>query len=183
MSLLADRGSAAAKVGIPVRAKRSRSSAERAAAEAFVYVMHRWQVGSYELAVEGWIGATDRPVAGGTNREIVRRYQCAPPFWALTVTADETVLAGYGVNAHAALVRYAQRTIPLGGDGDGFTAVRTEFGPGCRELLRQASGAVPVFICEPVSASEAEEVVKDYLIDAAMSLAEGRGPLLVSATA
>jgi hypothetical protein len=53
------------------------------------------------------------------------------------------------------LIRYAQRVIPLGREVDGFTSVRTEFGPGCRELLRRA-----------------------YLIEAAMSLAEGRGPLV-----
>jgi hypothetical protein len=180
MSLLADRASSADTPGTAVRAKRSRSLAERAAAEAFVYLMHRWQVGSYELAVEGWIGATDRPVAGGTSREIVRRYRCAPPFWALTIKSDETVLTGYGVNTHAVLVRYAQRTIPLGSDGDGFTSVRTEFGPRCRERLRSASGAVPVFICEPLSSSEADEVVRAYLIDAAVSLAESRGPLVTT---
>jgi hypothetical protein len=155
--------------------------AERAAAQAVAYLMHRCQVSRHEVAVEGWIGAADRPVAGGTSREIVRRYRLAPPFWALTVQADETVLTGYGLNTHAVLIRYAQRTIPLGSDGDGFTAVRTEFGPGCRVLLRRASGSIPAFVCEAVSPSEAEEVARTYLIDAAMSLAEGRGPLLVSA--
>jgi hypothetical protein len=108
----------------------------------------------------------------------VRRYRSAPPFWALTVRADEATLTGYGVNTHAVLIRYAQRDIPLGRAVDGLTSVRTEFGPGCRELLRRASGAVPVFVCEPIPPREAEEVAKAYLIDAAMSLAEGRGPLV-----
>ena len=61
---------------------------------------------------------------------------------------------------------------------DGFTAVRTEFGPGCRELLSRASGAIPAFVCEAIPPSESEEVAKAYLIDAALSLAEGRGPLI-----
>jgi hypothetical protein len=158
----------------------SRSLAGRAAADAFVYLMHRCRVRQYELAVEGWIGAADRPVTGGTSREIVRRYRLAPPFWALTVKADEATLTGYGVNTHAVMVRYAQRVIPLNGPADGFTTVRTEFGPGCRELLRRASGPTPAFVCESLPPREAEDVAKAYLIDAAMSLAEGRGPLLVA---
>lgn len=143
-----------------------------------MFLMHRRRVAWHELAIEAWIGATDRPVAGGTNREIVRRYRSAPPFWALTVKADEATLTGYGVNTHAVLIRYACRDIPLGREVDGFTSVRTEFGPGCRELLKRASGAMPVFVCDPIPPREAEKVVKAYLIDAAMSLTEGRGPLV-----
>lgn len=159
---------------------RSRSLAERAAEEAFVYLMHRCRVGWHELAVEGWVGAADRPVTGGTSREIVRRYRSAPPFWALTVTSDEPTLTGFGVNTHAVMIRYAQRVIPLSRELDGFTSVRTEFGPGCRELLRRASAEIPAFVCEPVAPREAEEVARAYLIDAAMSQAEGRGPLVVT---
>ena len=140
--------------------------------------MHRSRVGSYEVAVEGWIGATERPVAGGRSREIVVRYRSAPPFWALTVKSDEATLTGYGVDTHAVMIRYAQRVIPLSRELDGFTAVRTEFGPGCRDLLRRSSGTVPAFVCEPLSPSEAEQVARAYLIDAAMSQAEGRGPLV-----
>ena len=179
MSLMATHAPSAGTLGVPIRSARSRSLAERAAAEAFVYVMHRCRVGWDELAVEGWIGATDRPVTGGTSREIVRRYRLAPPFWALTVKADEAMPTGYGVNTHAVVIRYARRDIALSGPADGFTAVRTEFSPGCKELLRRASGAVPAFVCEPIPPGEAEKVAKAYLIDAAMSLAEGRGPLVV----
>jgi hypothetical protein len=116
----------------------------------------------------------------GSARSL-RRYRSAPPFWALTVNAFESTLTGYGVNTHAVLIRYAQRVIPLSRELDGFTAVRTEFGPGCRELLRRASGAIPAFVCEAIPPGEADEVAKTYLIDAALSLAEGRGPLIVSA--
>jgi hypothetical protein len=175
MSLLAEQASLA---GATIRSRYSRSLAERAAAEAFVYLMHRCRVAWHEVAVEGWIGAADRPVAGGTSREIVRRYRTAPPFWALTVESDEATPTGYGVNTHAVLIRYAQRVIPLSGPADGFTSVRTEFGPGCRDLLQHASGATPPYICEPIPPGEADEVAKAYLIDAAMSLAEGRGPLV-----
>jgi hypothetical protein len=145
MSLLAEH---APSIGLATRGRRTRSLAERAAAEAFVFLMHRSRVGSYEVAVEGWIGATERPVAGGRSREIVRRYRSAPPFWALTVKSDEATLTGYGVNTHAVMIRYAQRVIPLSRELDGFTAVRTEFGPGCRDLLRRSSGTVPAFVCE-----------------------------------
>jgi hypothetical protein len=138
--------------------------------------MHRRRVGWYEVAVEGWIGATDRPAAGGTSREIVRRYRSAPPFWALTVESDEATPTGYGVNTHAVLIRYAQRVIPLTGEVDGFTSVRTEFGPGCRELLRRA---IPVFVCEAIAPGDAEQVARAYLIDAAISQAEGTGPLIM----
>jgi hypothetical protein len=159
----------------------SRSLAERAAAEGFVYVMHRCRVRQYELAAEGWIQATDRPVAGGTSREIVRRYRLAPPFWPLTVRSDEAALTGFAVNAHAVVIRYAQRAFPLTGAADGFTAVRTEFAPGCREMLRRASGTTPTFLCETLSPRESEEVVRAYLIDAAMSHVDGRGPLVAGA--
>jgi hypothetical protein len=175
MSLLAENARSTETVGLPLRGRAARSLAERAAAEAFVYLMHRYRVAWHEVAIDAWIGATDRPVAGGTNREIVRRYRSAPPFWALTVKADESALTGYGVNTHAVLIRYAQRDIPSGREVDGFTSVRTEFGPGCRELLRRASAA---FVCEPIAPREADKVANDFLIEAALSLAEGRGPLI-----
>lgn len=179
MTLAAPRAHSPVSGGVPVRGTRTRSLAERAAAEAFVYLMHRCRVQWHEVAIEGWIGAADRPVTGGTSHEIVRRYQVAPPFWALTIKSDEAMPTGYGVNAHAVVIRYAQRDIPLTCATDGFSAVRTEFGPGCRELLRRASGAEPAFVYEPLPPHEAAVVVATYVIDAALSLAEGRGPLLI----
>jgi hypothetical protein len=176
MSLLAEPAAATNGVRSAIPGRHSRSLAERAAAEAFVYLMHRCRVDWYAVAVEGWIGAADG--AGGTSREIVRRYRSAPPFWALTVESDEATPRGYGVNTHAVLIQYAQRVIPLTGETDGFTSVRTEFGPGCRKLLRRAGGALPVFVCEAIPPRDAERVAKAYLIDAAMSQAEGRGPLV-----
>jgi hypothetical protein len=162
---------------------RSRSLAERAAAEAFVYVMRRCLVREHDLAAEAWICATGRPVAGGTSHEIVRRYRVAPPFWQLTVDADELVLSGYAINAHAVVIRYAQRDIPLNGAADGFTSVRTEFGPGCRDLFLRASGTVPAFVCEPLTPDEARRVTGAYLIEAMLSQTSGRGPLVTSGPA
>jgi hypothetical protein len=144
--------------------------------------MRRGRIREYSLAAEAWICADGRLVTGGTSREIVRRYRVAPPFWPLTVTSDEPVLSGYAINAHAVVVRYAQRDIPLGGTADGFTSVRTEFGPGCRDLFRRASTSDPAFVCEPVSPEEAEEVIRTYLIDAAISQSEGRGPLITESS-
>lgn len=108
-----------------------------------MYLMRRHRVRQYELAVDAWIQATGRPVAGGTSHEVhevVRRYRKSPPFWPLTINSDEPVLTGYAINAHAVVIRYAQRDIPMDGAADGFTSVRTEFGPGCRDLLGRASG-------------------------------------------
>lgn len=157
----------------------SRSLAERAATEAFVYLMHRSRVPQYDVVAQGWIQATERPVTGGTSREIVRRFRLAPAFWPLTVRSDQAPLTGYGVNAHAVVIRYARRVFPLNGATDGFTAIRTEFGPGCRDTLGRATGTVPAFVSERLSPRDAEKVVRDYLIDAAMSLTEERGPLVV----
>jgi hypothetical protein len=89
MTLAAPRAFSTETGGVPTHGRRGRSLAERAATEAFVYLMHRCSVGWNEVAVEGWIGAADRPVAGGTSHEIVRRYRSAPPFWALTVNAHD----------------------------------------------------------------------------------------------
>lgn len=168
------------ELALGIHARRSRSLAERAAAEAFVYLMHRCRVSPFELAAEAWIEAAGRPVSGGTNREIVRRYRLAPPFWPLTVRSEEAAMTGFGVNAHAVVIRYAQRPFPINGDADGFTSVRTEFGPGCRARLGRASATMPAFVCEAVSPLEAEEVVMTHLIDAALSHAEGRGPLVTA---
>jgi hypothetical protein len=156
---------------------------ERAAAEAFVFVMRRWRVREHTLAAEAWVEATGRPAAGGTSREVVRRYRMAPPFWPLTVDTDEPVLTGYAVNTHAVVIRYAQRDVPISAGTDEFTSMRTEFGPGCRELFVQASGTVPAFVCEIVSPEEARQVVESHLVDAMRSLIDGRGPLVISGSA
>jgi len=165
------------------RSRASRSLAERAAAEAFVYVMRRCRVRQFDLAAEAWISAGSRPVAGGTSHEVVRHYRIAPPFWPITVNADEPILSGYAINAHAVPIQYAQRDIPLNGASDGFTSVRTEFGPGCRDLFLRATNTVPAFVCEPLSAAEARQVVDEYLIDAIVSQTGGCGPLVASGTA
>jgi hypothetical protein len=42
------------------------------------------------------------------------------------------------------------------------------------------SAEIPAFVCENIPPGKADEVAKTYLIDAAMSQAEGRGPLVVT---
>src|ERR1700755_514546 len=128
------------RVGVG-RALLVRSLAERSAAEAFVYVMRRARVREYDLTTEAWISTG--AVTGEADGDVVRRYRMAPPFWSLTLDPDEPVMTGYGMDTHAVVIRYAQRDVPLNRTADGFTSVRTEFGPGCRDLFERASGTVP----------------------------------------
>ena len=81
------------------------------------------------------------------------------------------------------MIRYAQRDIPLDTGTDGFTSVRTEFGPGCRDLFVRASGTVPAFVCETVAPEEARQVVEAHLVDAMRSLIDGRGPVVTRGSA
>jgi hypothetical protein len=145
--------------------------------------MRRCRVREHVLAAEAWVEEADRPVAGGTTRQVVRRYRKSPPFWPLTVNADEPVITGYAINTRAVVIRYAQRDIPLDGAADGVTSARTEFGPGCIDLFTRATGTVPAFVCETVSPDEARRVVGAYLMDAIGSHMEGRGPVMTSGSA
>lgn len=165
------------RVGVG-RALLVRSSAERSAAEAFVYVMRRARIREHDLATEAWIstgGATC-----GANGDVVRRYRMAPPFWPLTLDPDCPVMTGYGVNTHAVVIRYAQRDVPLKRTADGFTSVRTEFGPGCRDLFERASATIPAFVCESVAPDDARRIVAEFLLDALVSHLERRGPLIAT---
>ncbi|WP_083407154.1 hypothetical protein [Mycolicibacterium rutilum] len=141
----------------------ARSPAERAAAEAFVYVMRRYQVRTQQIAFEIWVPPS-RSAAPGRD---VRRYRVAPPFWALTL--DPEALTGYAVNTRAELIRYSHNDFQES----------AEYGPGCRELLATATGTNPAYLCEPLTDAEAATAVTDYLVDAAASQAEGSGPLVL----
>jgi len=46
-------------------------------------------------------------------------------------------------------------------------------------LVRRATPHNTIFVCETLPPEYAVEIVKDYLIDAALSLTEGRGTLIV----
>lgn len=139
--------------------------------------MRRFGVRTHELAAEAWL-QSGRPV-GSVSRDVLRRYRVAPPFWAVTIESDQATPTGYGVNTHGALIRYAQRDFPLTGAADGVTSVRTEYGPGCREMLARATSRNRAFVCETLAADEAGRVVAEYLVDAAMSQADGCGPLVI----
>jgi hypothetical protein len=89
-------------------------------------------------------------------------------------------VSGYGVHCEAVCIRYEQNTHPTGGYEFGFIASRAEFGPGFRQLMRRATPSNPAFVCEILPPRYAIQVVKNYLIDAALSLIEGRGPLIVN---
>jgi hypothetical protein len=166
---------------VGVTARRSRSLAERAATEAFVHVMRRWRVREHAMATEAWVDAPGTTVA--RRRDLTPRYRMAPPFWPLTVNTDEPVLTGFAVNAHAVVIRYAQRDVPLGSGPDGFTSPRTDLGAGCHDVFLRASGTVPAFVCEALTPDEAMLVVEAHLIDAMRSLIDGRGPVVTTGSA
>jgi hypothetical protein len=157
-----------------------RSVAERIAAEVFVYLMQRSQVRPYDVATHCQSAFTERDTSrtSGPRYEIVRHLEPSPPFWPLTVNRDNR--SGYGINCEATCIRYEQRSYPSDGYVFGFIGERAEFGPGCEELMRRATAHNPVFVCEILSPRSGVEIVKKTLIDAALSLIEGRGPLVVN---
>ena len=132
-----------------------------------------------EHAVEYATRSTTHHAWEGPKHEILHHYELAPPFWPLTRTRAQPAPAGYGVNRDGACIRYARKTLRPNGYSNGFTVERTEFGPGCRELMRRADGNAPVFVCEMLAPRDAIRVIGNYLIDALISLTEGRGPLVV----
>lgn len=167
----------------PMHEDRSRSLAERVAAEVFVYLMRSSRVRPYDLVAQCWTRSITRHRSDGPRNEISHHYELAPPFWPLTISRGTAGLAGYGVNRDAACVRYEQMTLPPTGYEDGLTVERAEFGPECRQLLRRASADNPAFLCKRLAPRYAVQVVKEYLIEAAISLAEGRGPLVIGGSA
>ena len=111
----------------------------------------------------------------------MRHLEPSPPFWPRTVNGDQT--AGYGITCGATCIHYEQRCYPADGYVFGFLGERAEFGPGCRELKRRATPHNTVIVCATLPPRHAVNLVKNYLIDAVLSLTEGRGPLTVNDTA
>lgn len=163
----------------PMHEDRSRSLAERVAVEVFVHLMRSSRVRHYDLVAQRWTRAITRHRSDGPRNEILHHFELAPPFWPLTIDRGTAGWAGYGVNRDAACIRYEQMTVAPTGYEDGFTVERAEFGPECRQLMRRASAGNPAFLCERLAPRHAVQVVKDYLIEAAISLTEGRGPLVI----
>lgn len=155
--------------------------AERIATEVFVHLMHGYRVKPFELATQCRSVFTERHNSrtSGPRYEIVRHLEPSPPFWPLTVNCDQP--AGYGITCEATCIRYEQHCYPADGYVFRFIGERAEFGPGCRELMRPAPDNT-VFVCETLPPRHAVYIVKNYLIDAVLSLTEGRGPLTVNST-
>lgn len=137
------------------------------------------RVRPYDIATRCRIRSFTRHVPVGPRREIVRSFDIAPHFWPLTVDRGEQARAGYGIDRTGACIRYTQNPYPLVGHADDVTVHRVQFAPGCHHMMRRATRTNPAFICEQLPSWHAAQVVTEYLIDAAISLAVGRGPLAV----
>ncbi len=141
--------------------------------------MRRNRVPYYSIATQCRTRLITHHAFEGPKQEILRHFELAPPFWPLTVNRDSAPLAGYGVNQEAVCIRYKQHIPTINGRCDDNAVERTDFAPGCLEVMRRADLNNPAFVCEHLSPTDAIEIVSQYLIDAAISLTEGRGPLVV----
>lgn len=142
--------------------------------------MRRARVRRYDIATQCRTRLITHHAFDGPKHELLRYFELAPPFWPLTVNRNQEVLAGHGVNHEAICIRYEHYVHPINGRRDDSTVERTSFASGCLEVMRRASRNNPAFVTEPVSPTDAVQIVKQYLIDAAISLIEGRGPLVVN---
>jgi hypothetical protein len=151
----------------------------RAAAEVFVYLMRQCRVRPYDIATSCSSRFADRddPPAGGSHFEIVRHVDMAAPFWPLTADSDQ--VCGYGMTSDGRCIRYKRTSSSISGHAFGFIEQRAEFAPGCQEVMRRATASNPAFGCEVLPARSAVQIITNYLIDAAVSLTEGRGPLII----
>ena len=165
--------------GRPLQHSPPRLLAEVAAAEVFVDRMHSCGVRAHDLAARCWTRSLTRHQFEGPRREVWRRYELAPPFWPLTVHRGAAGLTGYGVNREAVCVQYQQIKLPPAGPGSAATAERVEIVPQLRQLMRFASARNPALVYEPLTPQYAIHIVKEYLVDAAISLIEGSGPLRI----
>jgi hypothetical protein len=158
---------------------RPRSPAEQIAAEVFVKLMKSNRVRYYTIATQCWTRSITRHALEGPKQEIVRYFELAQPFWPLTIHQIQAVMTGYGISRGGTCIRYTRNPYPSNRHPDDVTVERVQFGPGCQELMRRASDNNPVFICERLAHLHAVKVVREYLIDAIISLSEGRGPLVI----
>jgi hypothetical protein len=158
---------------------RTQSAAERAAAEVFVYSMRQRRVQHFDVALWRTTLIITHRTSSGPKHEVLRRYEPAPPFWPLTIARSQDVPSGYGVNQDAVCIAYEQHWQSSSDHPDSLTVERAIFAPGCRDLMTHASRTNPVFVCEPLTFRRAAEILKHYLIDATISLTEGRGALIV----
>lgn len=155
--------------------------AARIAVELFLEFMHNKRVRPYDIATRCRTRSVTRHVPIGPRQEIVRSFDLAPPFWPVSVDPYDGLLAGYGIDSDGACIRYTQNPYPLTSRADDVTVQRVQFAPGCQNVMRRATRTNPVFICEPLPSWRAVQVVREYLIDAAISLSEGGGPVMEEA--
>jgi hypothetical protein len=101
----------------------------------------------------------------------------AAPFWPLTADSDQ--VRGYGITSDGHCIRYERTSSSISRYAFGFIAQRTEFAPGCQEAMCRATPSNPAFVCEVLPAQSAVQIITNYLVDAAVSLTEGRGPLII----
>ena len=109
----------------------------------------------------------DDPPAGGSHFEIVRHFDLAAPFWPLTADSDQ--VCGYGMTSDGHCIRYERTSFSISRYAFGFIEQRAEF----------ATPSNPAFMCEVLPAQSAVQIITNYLVDAAVSLTEGRGPLII----
>lgn len=155
--------------------------AARIAVEVFLDAMHGSRVRPYDIATRCRTRSLTRHVPVGPRHEIVRFFDLAPPFWPLTVDPGAAALSGYGIDRTGTCIRYTQNPHPLTNRADDMTVQRVQFAPGCHHMMRRATRANPVFICEPLPSGQAIQTLADFLIEAAISLTEGRGPIIADA--
>lgn len=151
----------------------------RAAAEVFVHLMRQSRVRHYDIATSCSSRFADRddPPAGGSHFEIVRHFDIAAPFWPLTADSDQ--VCGYGMTSDGHCIRYKRTSPSISRYAFGFIEQRAEFAPGCQEMMRRATPRNPAFACEVLPAQSAVQIISNCLVDAAVPLTEGRGPLII----
>ncbi|MGV0626517.1 hypothetical protein [Mycolicibacter minnesotensis] len=137
------------------------------------------RVRPYGIATRCRTRSFTRHVPVGPRHEIVHSFDFASPFWPVTVDQDAHTLTGYGIDHGGACIRYTPNPHALFSRFDDVTIQRVQFAPGCHDLMRRATRANPAFICETLAHRQGVQLLRDYLVDAALSLAEGRGPLVV----
>ncbi|WP_046302436.1 hypothetical protein [Mycobacterium sp. UM_Kg27] len=155
--------------------------AARIAIEVFLVFMHNRRVRPFDIATRCRTRSLTRHVPVGPRHEIVRSFDLAPPFWPVTVDPYDGLLAGYGIDRDGTCIRYTQNPYSLTSRADDATVQRVQFSQGCQHVMRRATRTNPAFICEPLPPWRAVQVVGEHLIDAAISLSEGRGPVVVQA--
>lgn len=156
------------------------SPAARIAAEVFIEFMRNNRVRPFDIATYCRTRTITRHVATGPRREVQRSFEVAPPFWPVTIHRDEAALTGYGIDRAGACIHYTQNPYPIVNRADDMTIHRVQFAPGCHDLLRRATRVNPAFICERLPGRQINQILTDYLIDAAVSLSEGQGPVCVA---